>query len=75
VEGELDKPRPGIFSTSQEEVQLKQQVAKRIEKDEALILVKKLELQKIKSRGEDPYSGQKDAFSQVKGANLFFTNP
>jgi len=43
-----DERRESIASASQEELQLKQQVAKRIEKEETLILEEKLELEKIK---------------------------
>jgi len=53
LEAEKDQPRPSIASASQEEVQLKQQVVKRLEKEEALILEDVLELEKIKKEAEE----------------------
>jgi len=48
-----DQPRPSLTSESQEELQLKQQVAKRIEREEALILENEMELEKIKREAEE----------------------
>jgi len=48
-----DEPRASIASATHEELQLKQQVAKRIEKEEALVLEQKLELEKIKREAEE----------------------
>jgi len=48
LEGDQDEPRPSVASTTQEELQLKQQVAKRIQKEKAMIL----ELEKIKKEAE-----------------------
>jgi len=53
VEAKEDQSHPSIGSASQEELQLKQQVAKRVEKEVALILENELELDKIKREAEE----------------------
>jgi len=53
VKGRQDESRTSNGSTSQEELQLKQQVVKRIEKEAALILEDEVELKNIRRGAEE----------------------
>jgi len=53
VKGGQNEPRPRVASASQEELKLKQQVAKRLGREVALILEEELELEQIKREAEE----------------------